>query len=125
MIEELKSNVLDEDLIVSFDTQENPYSYYSSDKWVLWSLDFTASFSMLSGEFKASAKNIVYSIINDVTLSSKKSTIENLLSGAAIFERCITSCGGENYDFIDNDRNYRLFLAQAKKQKRNYSGSCG
>lgn len=120
MIEELKSNVLAEDLIVSFDTQENPYSYYSSDKWVLWSLDFTVSFSMLSGKFKDSAKKIIYSIINDVTLGSKKSTIENLLSGAAIFERCITSCGGENYEFIDNDRNYRLFLAQAKKQKLKY-----
>lgn len=116
--EELDKSIRDS--VVSFDSDGNPYSYYLDDKWTLWSLDFNVSFSMLSGEFKSSAKKLVHKVINEVTLSSKKSAIVNILSGAAIFERCITACGGKDYHFIDNDRNYRLFLIEAKNRKLKY-----
>ncbi len=120
MDEALKLDDLHEEVVVSFDTEGNPYSYYSSDKWVLWSIDFTASFTMLSGDFKSSAKKIVFQVINNVDLKSKKSTIENLLSGASVLEHCIKACGGDNYGFINNDRNYRLFLQEAKNRKLKY-----
>lgn len=116
----LKVDGFSEEVAVSFDTEGNPYSYYSSDKWVLWSINFTASFSMLSGKFKSSAKKIVFQVINDINLKSKKSSIENLLSGASVFEHCIKACGGDDYGFIDNDRNYRLFLQEAKNRKLKY-----
>lgn len=109
-----------DDTIVSYDSEGNPYSYYSSDKWTIWSLNFNVSFSMLTGTFKSSTKKIVYNLLNRVTLSSQKSAIENLLSGAVIFERCITACGGSDFGFINNDHNYRLFLEEAKKRNLKY-----
>lgn len=108
------------DIIVSYDSDGQPYSYYFSDKWIIWSLNFNISFSMLTGNFKSSAKEIVYNILNKTTLNSQKSAIENLLSGAAIFERCITACGGSDFGFINNDHNYRLFLEEAKKRNLKY-----
>ena len=120
MDEALQVDDCNEEVAVSFDTEGNPYSYYSSDKWVLWSIDFTASFTMLSGKFKSSAKKIVFKVINDINLKSKKSAIDNLLSGASVFEHCIKACGGDDYGFIDNDRNYRLFLQEAKNRKLKY-----
>lgn len=47
------------DVVISVDSDGNPYSYYSSDKWILWSLNFDVSFSRLSGEFKKPL-NILY-----------------------------------------------------------------
>ena len=108
------------DIVVSYDSDGNPYSYYVSDKWTIWSLNFNISFSMLTGTFKSSAKKIVYNLLNEVTLSSQKSAIENILSGAAIFARCITACGGSDFGFINNDHNYRVFLEEAKKRSLKY-----
>jgi hypothetical protein len=108
------------DLVISYDSDGNSYSYYSDDKWVLWSFGFDVSFSRLSGRFKDSTKKIIYNIINSHTLKSKKSTIENILSGAAVFEACITACGGDDFNYIDSDPNYRLFLLKAKERKLKY-----
>lgn len=109
-----------EDLVISYDSDGNSYSYYSDDKWVIWSSGFDVSFSRLSGRFKDSTKKVIYNIINSHTLKSKKSTIENILSGAAVFEACITACGGDDFNYINSDPNYRLFLLKAKERKLKY-----
>lgn len=109
-----------EDIIISFDSEGTPYSYYSSDKWVLWSLDKTISFSNFNGDFKSTIKNIIFNILNKKTLNSKKGLIHHLISGASTIANCIKEAGGSDYNFIDNDRNYRLFLEAAKKRKLKY-----
>lgn len=108
------------DKIVSFDSDGNPYSYYSSDTWILWSLNLEISFSRLSENFKEITKLIVYKEINNKTLKSKKSVTKNIIEGAVIFEKCITSCGGFSYKFIDSEKNYRKVLAEAKNRKLKY-----
>lgn len=105
------------DVVVSYSAEGEPYSYYTSDKWFLWSLGFNVSFTMLSGSFKLDAKRIAYGAIFNKSLNSKKSTVTSIVLGASIFERCIVACGGDSFDFIDDDGNYRLFLNEAKKQK--------
>lgn len=42
------------------------------------------------------------------------------MSGAAVFEACITACGGDDFNYIDSDPNYRLFLLKAKERKLKY-----
>lgn len=108
------------DVVISIDSVGNPYSYYSSDKWILWSLNFNVSFSRLSGEFKKATKHLVYKVITNKTLKSKKSAIKNIIEGAVIFEKCITACNGYSYEFIDEDKNYRKVIDQAKNRKLKY-----
>ena len=58
-----KQNSVSENLIVSYDSEGNPYSYYSSDEWNLWSLKMVIRFTRLSGYFKEQTKEIVYKLI--------------------------------------------------------------
>lgn len=76
VLEFIDSNNIYDDLIVSFDTEGNPYSYYGSDKWYLWSLGFNVSFSRLSGKFKSTVKYLVHKVISNHSLKSKKSAIK-------------------------------------------------
>lgn len=64
----IDSNNIHDDMIVSFDTEGNPYSYYGSDKWCLWLLGFNVSFSRLSGYFKSTVKFLVYNVISNDSL---------------------------------------------------------
>lgn len=105
-----------EDVVVSYSTDGSPYSYYSSDKWMLWSLGFNVNFINLSGEFLDVVKFIVHKIINERTVTSKNSAIKNVIRGAVIFEKVIAACGGFSYSFIDEDKNYRHFLLEAQKE---------
>ncbi|EKT66682.1 site-specific integrase [Providencia alcalifaciens] len=113
----IDGNNTNDDLIVSFDTEGSPYSYYSYDDWHLWSLGFDVSFSRLSGDFKKTVKYLVYKIILNDNLKSKKSTIKNIIEGAVIFEKCITGCNGLSYSFIDDNDNFRRILDEAKKKR--------
>lgn len=113
----IDSNNTHDDLIVSFDTEGNPYSYYSSDNWYLWSLGFNISFSRLSGAFKSTVKYLVHKVISKDSLKSKKSAIKNIIEGAVIFEKCITICNGTSYSFIDSDEFFRRLLVAAKNKK--------
>lgn len=108
------------DVVISIDSDGNPYSYYSSDKWVLWSLNFDVSFSRLSGQFKKSTKHLVYKVITNKTLKSKKSATKNIIEGAVIIEKCITACNGCSYEFMDEDKNYRKVIDEAKNRKLKY-----
>lgn len=113
----IDSNNIHDDMIVSFDSEGNPYSYYGSDKWYLWLLDFNVSFSRLSGYFKSTVKLLVYNVILNDSLTSKKSAIKNIIDGAVIFEKCITRCNGVSYDFINDDEGFRRLLVEAKSKR--------
>ncbi len=102
--------------IISYDTEGNPYSYYTSDEWVLWSLNMTINFARLSGKFKLQAKFIYYNLITNSTLKITSGSIKNIMSGAIIFEKCITACGGNSYLFLNEDKNYRKVLIEAKSK---------
>lgn len=112
----IDSNNIYDDLIVSFDTEGNPYSYYGSDKWYLWSLGFNVSFSRLSGKFKSTVKHLVHKVISNHSLKSKKSAIKNIIEGAVVFEKCITGCNGVSYGFIDDDEGFRRLLVEARSK---------
>lgn len=112
----IDSNNIHDGMIFSFDSEGNPYSYYSSDKWYLWLLGFNVSFSRLSGYFKSTVKFLVYNVILNDSLASKKSAIKNIIDGAVIFEKCITRCNGVSYDFINDDESFRRLLVEAKSK---------
>ncbi|MGQ7263672.1 hypothetical protein [Vreelandella sp. V005] len=116
----LKSIEPIQDIVISYDSNGQPYSYYHSEKWILWSLSFDVSFSRLSGEFKKATKHLVYKVITNKTLKSKKSATKNIIEGAVIFEKCITACNGYLYEFIDEDKNYRKVIDQAKIRNLKY-----
>lgn len=116
----LKSIEPIQDIVISYDSNGQPYSYYSSEKWILWSLNFDVSFSRLSGEFKKVTKHLVYKVITNTTLKSKKSATKNIIEGAVIFQKCITACNGHSYGFIDEDKNYRKIIDEAKNRKLKY-----
>ena len=109
-----------DDFVVSFDSENNPYSYYSDEKWILWSLGFNVSFSRLSGDFKSIVKKIVYNVIISNDLVSKKSSAKNLIEGGVIFEQCIVASGGTSYLCIDDEKCYRNILREAKNKKYKY-----
>lgn len=113
----IDSNNTFDDLIVSFDTEGHPYSYYGSDNWHFWTLGFNVSFSRLSGAFRSTVKYLVHKVISNDGLNSKKSAIKNIIEGAVIFEKCITSCNGVSYDFIDDDECFRRLLVEAKSKR--------
>ncbi|EIM7728361.1 site-specific integrase [Salmonella enterica subsp. enterica serovar Coeln] len=113
----IDSNNIHDDLIISFDTEGNPYSYYGSDNWCLWSLGFNVSFSRLSGTFKSTVKYLVHKVVSNDSLKSKKSAVKNIIEGAVIFEKCITGCNGGSYVFIDDDEGFRRLLIEAKSKR--------
>lgn len=110
----------DYDQVISYDSNNKPYSYYSDDKWILWSFDCEVSFSNFFGNFKKDVKYIVWNFINDKNLKSLKSTIKIFIGGAVTFQSCISACEGESFSFIDDDSNYRLFLQKAKDKKKKF-----
>ncbi|WAT02161.1 hypothetical protein [Rouxiella chamberiensis] len=73
-------------LIVSFDTEGRPYSHYASDDWYLWSLGFNISFSRLSGSFKSTVKYLVYKVISNNSLKSKKVRLKALLKALSFLK---------------------------------------
>lgn len=111
-----KQNSVSEDLIVSYDSEGNPYSYYSSDEWNLWSLNITISFTRLSGYFKEQTKEIAHKLIISSHSNITNGTLKNIIEGSVILEKCIRCCGGDSYSFINDDSNYREFLAEAKNK---------
>lgn len=116
-LEFIDGNNTYDDLIVSFDTEGRPYSNYASDDWYLWLLGFNVSFSRLSGSFKSTVKYLVYSVISNDSLKSKKSAVKSIIEGAVIFEKCITICNGTSYSVIDNDDFFRRLLVEAKNKR--------
>ncbi|EPJ2066627.1 site-specific integrase [Escherichia coli] len=117
VLEFIDGNNTYDDLIVSFDTEGRPYSNYASDDWYLWLLGFNVSFSRLSGSFKSTVKYLVYSVISNDSLKSKKSAVKSIIEGAVIFEKCITICNGTSYSVIDNDDFFRRLLVEAKNKR--------
>jgi integrase len=115
---QLFKDQLSNDPIVSHDSEGFPYSYYSSDEWVFWNLNITLRFSSLSGEFKAQTKKVCYNLTERGELNFSAGSASNLVSGATALQRCIIECGGNSYTFLNDDRNYRMVLAQAKSKNR-------
>ena len=56
------AEIKNDNIVISYDSENNPYSYYHHDKWFFWSLGFDISFSRLSGDFKSVVKSIIYKI---------------------------------------------------------------
>ena len=108
---------IEDDLIISYDSDGKPYSFYKDITWVILEYKYEVSFSRVTGEFKDIVKASIYSVINEHSLKSKKSAIKNILEGAVIFEKCIKACGGKNYQFLDDDFNFREVVREAKLRK--------
>lgn len=85
-LEFIDGNNTYDDLIVSFDTEGRPYSNYASDDWYLWLLGFNVSFSRLSGSFKSTVKYLVYSVISNDSLKSKKVRLKALLKALSFLK---------------------------------------
>lgn len=103
--------------IVSYDSQGNPYSYYFDDEWIMWTLNISVKFNRLTGRFKDCAKHVAYKILTKSSGDLSNTVMHNFICGAIIFEKCITSCGGGSYEFLDDDKGYRLVLEAAKSKK--------
>ncbi|WP_214657051.1 hypothetical protein, partial [Vibrio anguillarum] len=56
------------DLVVSYDSSNNPYSFYSDKRWVFFNEKITISFKSLSGEFEKTIKDIAFKIIQSSML---------------------------------------------------------
>ena len=114
------AEIKNDNIVISYDSENNPYSYYHHDKWFFWSLGFDISFSRLSGDFKSVVKSIIYKIISTDNLKSKKSTAKIIIEGGVVFEQCIKLCGGDSYALIDDEKFYRAILVEAKNKKFKY-----
>lgn len=120
MNEILKSTEKNNNIVISYDSEGNPYSYYYHDKWFFWSLGFDISFSRLSGKFKSVVKSVIYKIISNNDLKSKKSAAKIIMEGGVVFEQCIKACGGDSYALIDDEKFYRSILIEAKNKGFKY-----
>ncbi|MBF4264461.1 hypothetical protein EAY73_21840, partial [Vibrio anguillarum] len=85
------------DLVVSYDSSNNPYSFYSDKRWVFFNEKITISFKSLSGEFEKTIKDIAFKIIQSSMLMSKTSMLKNLIFGSVTFQNLILRQGGNSY----------------------------
>ncbi|MDW7549816.1 site-specific integrase [Pseudoalteromonas peptidolytica] len=102
------------DRVITYDSSNNPYSRYSDKEWVFLCEKVTISFKSLSGKFEITIKDIVLKIIKANTLSSKLSTLRNLINGASTFQGLIEKHGGTSYRDLDNNLIYNSVVAEAK-----------
>ncbi|UKA26163.1 hypothetical protein IHC93_04725 [Photobacterium damselae subsp. damselae] len=58
--------------IVSYDSEGNPFSYYSDDKWIIMKESVYLNFKNLTGDFKSKCKELIYSEFNSNRLINKK-----------------------------------------------------
>ena len=110
----------DEEIIISYDSKNQPYSRYLDDDWVLLDKDITINFNQLSGEFKKTIKNIIYNLINKKSLRSLKSHLRNLMNSASTFENLIKMSLGKNYGDLDNPQIYNSVIYNAQAQGLRY-----
>lgn len=116
----LRDCLIENEAVVSYDSTGQAYSKYKDDKWFFYEHDFILNLNRLSGEFKESFKKILYEIIQKPSLKSFKGKVKNYIDGAVAFEKIIKDCGGSNYNFLENDRCFRLVLEQATLKKLSY-----
>ncbi|ASW81514.1 hypothetical protein EAY27_21365 [Vibrio anguillarum] len=108
------------DLVVSYDSSNNPYSFYSDKRWVFFNEKITISFKSLSGEFEKTIKDIAFKIIQSSMLMSKTSMLKNLIFGSVTFQNLILRQGGNSYKDLDNTIIYSAVIADARLLKLKY-----
>ena len=121
-IENKKSpiNSIDDDIIISYDSEGKPYSKYSDDSWYINVCDLHIPFNRLSGSFKNVLKKVIYEIITDESTISYKSTVRNLLASSSIFEYCIKKADGDSFSYLDGENNYRKVLDACREKGLSY-----
>lgn len=106
--------------VVSFSSDGKPYSYYSDDRWVVFSEGIDVNFKILSGEFKSLCKAVVYKHICNNELINKKSIVSKFIQGFSILSKCILASGGTNFSYINSDKGFRSFILVAQSKKLKY-----
>ncbi len=106
--------------IVSYDSFGKPYSYYVDDLWLLPQLHTQIAFHRLNGHFKSTLKQLIFGLMKNKSLKSFKSMTANILDGSVAFAKAIQNCGGDSYQFIESEWNYRQVINAAKQQKLKY-----
>jgi integrase len=109
-----------EEIIISYDSAGNPFSRYADNSWYITDRNFEISFRRLSGQFKSLVKEVIYRVINEPSLRSHKSMVDNTLASAAIFESCIKLSGGTDFYVLDTESSYRKVLEAAKSKGLRY-----
>lgn len=113
-------NSIDDEVIISYDSEGKPYSKYADDSWYIKECNLLIPFNRLSGSFKDVLKKIAYEIITDASVISYKSTIRNLITSSIIFEKCIKKAGGNDFSYLEADTNYRKVLDACREKNLRY-----
>ncbi|PSW34877.1 site-specific integrase [Photobacterium phosphoreum] len=104
--------------IISYDSEGNPFSYYSDDTWIIMKESIQLNFRHLTGDFKSKCKELIYNEFNSNRLVNKKSIGSKYIQAFVLFEKCITECGGNSLSYLNSDKGFRNFISVAKKKKR-------
>ncbi|EJL6363926.1 hypothetical protein NMR40_002677, partial [Vibrio cholerae] len=108
------------DFTISYDSNNQPYSRYSDQKWIFPKHECVISFLGLSGRFEETAKRLALNIINTRNSRSTKLLSRNIMSGAVIFQGLIRMSGGDDYSALDDDRVYNRVISHAKHEGIKY-----
>ncbi|WP_318480531.1 site-specific integrase [Photobacterium leiognathi] len=103
--------------IISYDSNGNPFSYYSDDKWIIMKESVYLNFKNLTGDFKSKCKELIYNEFNSNRLINKKGIGTKYIQAFVLFEKCITECGGNSISYLNSDKGFRNFILVAKKKK--------
>ncbi|HIF9452672.1 TPA: site-specific integrase [Photobacterium damselae] len=115
-IERKESNVK----IISYDSEGNPFSYYSDDQWIIMKESVHLNFINLTGDFKNKCKEIIYNEFNSNRLVNKKSIGSRYIQSCVVFQKCIKACGGNSFSYLNSDKGFRDFISEAKKKNLKY-----
>lgn len=113
-------NSIDDEIIISYDSEGKPYSKYSDDSWYINESDVLIPFNRLSGLFKKVIKEVIYKVITDESSLSYKSTVKNLLASSSIFEYCIKKVGGDSFSYLETESNFRKVLDACREKGLSY-----
>ncbi|BAX53716.1 hypothetical protein PDPUS_1_02342 [Photobacterium damselae subsp. piscicida] len=101
--------------IISYDSEGNPFSYYSDDKWIIMKESVHLNFKNLTGDFKSKCKKFIYSEFNSNRLINKRGIGNKYIQAFVLFEKCIAECGGNSISYLNSDKGFRNFILVAKK----------
>jgi integrase len=108
------------DKVISYTSLGKPLSYFSDDRWVIYKSNIDLNFGNLSGSFKEICKDSVYEIIINNDLVNIQEQARKNIQAFSIFCKCITECGGQDFNYINSDSGFRMFIEVAKEKSLRY-----